>query len=115
MIEPGEIYWYDDPVSSPHPVVVLSREELNRGDRVTVAVITSSRLAVRSRLANCVAIQAGQFGMTKDCVVQGESVFNPEIAYMDVDGGAMGRLDDPTFREVIKAIGYVMDSDCEPC
>jgi len=56
-----------------HPVVVVSREELNRGKDVVAAVITSAQFTVRSGLANCVPLQAGQFGMTKDCVIQGET------------------------------------------
>lgn len=113
MIEPGGIYGYDDPRIAPHPVVVLSREDLNRGGRVVAAIITSTKFAARAALANCVALRAGQFGLTKDCVVQGESVFAASVAHLDVSS-PVGRLDDVTFREVIKAVGYVMDSDCEP-
>ena len=69
MIEQGEIYLYTDPSIPPHPVVVVSREELNRGDRVVAAIITSAKFAVRSTFANCVVLKAGQFGMTKNCVV----------------------------------------------
>ena len=31
MIRPGEIYMADFAEAGPHPVIVLSREELNRG------------------------------------------------------------------------------------
>jgi mRNA-degrading endonuclease toxin of MazEF toxin-antitoxin module len=79
MIRQGEIYFYSDPRIPLHPGVVVSREELNRGDRVVVAIVTSSRFAVRSNLPNCVPIKAGSFGLTKDCVVQGESIFNDRV------------------------------------
>jgi mRNA-degrading endonuclease toxin of MazEF toxin-antitoxin module len=114
MIEQGEIYLYSDPSIPPHPVVVVSREELNRGDRVVAAIITSAKFAVRSTLANCVVLKAGQFGMTKDCVVQAETLFNAPLLHVDLATGPIGKLDDVTLREVIKAVGYVMDSDCEP-
>jgi mRNA-degrading endonuclease toxin of MazEF toxin-antitoxin module len=114
MIEPGDIYWYSDPAIAPHRVVVVSREELNRGNKIVAAIITSQRFSVRSRLANCVVLRAGQFGVTKDCVVQAETVFNAETVHLDLAGGPIGKLDDLTLRDVIKAIGYVMDSDCEP-
>ena len=78
------------------------------------AIITSAKLAVRAGLATCIVLKAGQFGMTKDCVVQGESVFNAPIVHLDLATGPIGKLDDLTMREVIKAIGYVMDADCEP-
>jgi len=114
MIHQGEIYLYSDPQIPPHPLVVLSREELNRGDRVVAAIITSAKFAARSKLANCVVLKAGQFGLTKDCVVQGETVFNAPIRHLDLTSGLVGKLDALTLREVIKAIGYVMNSDCEP-
>jgi mRNA-degrading endonuclease toxin of MazEF toxin-antitoxin module len=113
-IEQGEIFNYSDPSIPPHPVLVLSREELNRGDRVVAAIITSAKFALRSTFANCAVLKAGQFGMTKDCVVQAETVFNAPLANLDVSAGPIGKLDDLTLREVIKAIGYVFDSDCEP-
>ncbi len=114
MIQQDEIYLYSDPRIPPHPVVVVSREELNRGDRAVAAIITSAKFAVRSKLANCVALKAGQFGMSKDCVVQGESLFNAPTLHIDLATGPIGKLDDLTLREVVRAVGYVMDSDCEP-
>jgi mRNA-degrading endonuclease toxin of MazEF toxin-antitoxin module len=77
-MEPGEIYTADFPEAGPHPVIVISREDLNRGHYAIVVVCTSSRFAVRSRLPSCVPFEAGQFGFT------------------------------------VKAIGYVIESDCEP-
>jgi mRNA-degrading endonuclease toxin of MazEF toxin-antitoxin module len=114
MIQPGEIYRADVPPGQQHRVVVVSREELNRGKYVIAALITSQKLAIRSTLANCVPLKAGQFGQTQDGVVQGESAGPIRVARLDLVGGPLARLDDSTFRDVIKAIGYVLDSDCEP-
>jgi mRNA-degrading endonuclease toxin of MazEF toxin-antitoxin module len=114
MILPGEIYLADIPPGQQHPVVVVSREELNRGDYVVAALITSQRFAVRSRLANCVPLLSGQFGMTRDCVIQGETAGPIHKDVLDLAGGPVSQLDDVTLRDVIKAIGHVMDSDCEP-
>jgi hypothetical protein len=47
-------------------------------------------------------------------VVQGESLFNAPLVNLDMASGPVGKLDDVTMREVVKAVGYVMDSDCEP-
>lgn len=52
MIRPGEIYMADFAEAGPHPVIVLSREELNRGRYALVVVCTSARFAVRSQLPN---------------------------------------------------------------
>lgn len=111
MISPGEIYRADLDVGR-HKVVVVSREELNRGDKVLVALITSKRFAVRSTLPNCVPLRAGDFGMTADCVVQCENVFPALIA--DLDAAPDAALDEATLREVVKSVGYVMEADCEP-
>ena len=59
MIRPGEIYMADFAEAGPHPVIVLSREELSRGRYALVVVCMSSRFSVRSRLPNCVPFRAG--------------------------------------------------------
>jgi mRNA-degrading endonuclease toxin of MazEF toxin-antitoxin module len=114
MIEQGQVFQADFPNVGPHPVVVISRESLNRGHYVLVAVLTSSRFAVRKSLPSCVPIHAGRFGLTADCVVQCENILSIDKARLDLDRGLLGRLDDTTIREVVKAIGHVLDSECEP-
>ncbi|WP_169978293.1 type II toxin-antitoxin system PemK/MazF family toxin [Tautonia rosea] len=114
MIRPGEVYVADFDEAGPHPVIVISRAELNRGRYVLAVVCTSARFAVRSTLPSCVALRAGQFGFTTDCVAQCENLLSIETTQLDLDSGPIGLLDDLTMRDVIKAIGYVMDSDCEP-
>ncbi len=114
MIEPGEIYIADFAEAGPHPVIVVSREELNRGWYALVVVCTSARFATRSRLPNCVPLQAGKFGFTTDCVAQCENVLSIEKTQLDLDAGPIGVLDTRALRDVIKAIGYVIESDCEP-
>lgn len=112
-MEPGEIYEADFPGVGPHPVIILSREDLNRGGQAVVVICTSARLAVRRTLPNCVPFQAGQFGFTKDCVAQCEQLLTVDQSEVPL-AGPLGKLDDLALRDVVKAIGYVMDSDCEP-
>jgi mRNA-degrading endonuclease toxin of MazEF toxin-antitoxin module len=114
MIQPGEIYVADVPPGQQHPVVVVSREDLNRGNYVVAALLTSKKFAVRSKLANCVPLRAGQFGLQQDSVVQGETAGPIRIARLDLASGPIARLDNSTFRDVIRCLGYVIDSDCEP-
>lgn len=113
MIEPGEVY-YADTDAGRRPVVVLSREELNRGNWVVVVPITSTRFAVRSRLPHCVPFRAGEFGLSKDCVAQAELVGAILTTRLDVSSGPIGMLDEVRMRDLIKAVGDVMGSDCEP-
>jgi mRNA-degrading endonuclease toxin of MazEF toxin-antitoxin module len=114
MIKPGEIYLAEFPQAGKHPVIVVSREDLNRGNYAVAVVCTSARFALRRTLPNCVPFQAGQFGFTKDCVAQCENILSIEKAQLDVPSGPLGVLDDIALRDVIKGIGYVLDSDCEP-
>lgn len=113
-MEPGEIYIADFPEAGPHPVIVVSREELNRGHYALVVVCTSSRFSVRSQLPGCVPFQSGQFGFTANCVAQCENILSVDKRQLDLNDGPIGVLDGMTLREVIKAIGYVIESDCEP-
>jgi len=114
MIRPGEIYMAEFGDAGPHPVVVVSREQLNRGHYALVVVCTSARFAVRGKLPNCVPIRAGDFGFTTDCVAQCENLLSIDKGQLDLSSGPIGKLDALTHREVIKAIGYVLESDCEP-
>ena len=114
MIRPGEIYMADFGPAGPHPVIVVSREELNRGRYALAVVCTSARFAVRSKLSNCVPFQAGNFGFTADCVAQCENIFSIDQAHIDLATGRIGTLDDSTFQKVVRSIGYVIKSDCKP-
>jgi mRNA-degrading endonuclease toxin of MazEF toxin-antitoxin module len=114
VIEPGEIYVADFAEAGPHPVIVISREELNRGNYALVVVCTSARFATRSRLPNCVPFQAGRFGFTANCVAQCENVLSIDKTQLDLDAGPISVLDAKALRDVIKAVGYVIESDCEP-
>jgi mRNA-degrading endonuclease toxin of MazEF toxin-antitoxin module len=93
---------------------VVSHEDLNRGSYVVAVVITSAKFAIRSKLPNCVPLLAGQFGLTKDCVAQGETISAIPTTQLHAANGPLGKLDDVTLRELIKALGNVIESDCEP-
>ena len=111
MIRPGEIYLADFEEMEPHPVVVVSREELNRGNWVAVVLITSKRFEERSKLPHCVPFRAGEFGLSLDCVAQAESLFSIRCEEL---GERLGMLDDERWRDLVKAVGNMMGSDCEP-
>ena len=113
MIQPGEIYMADFGPAGPHPVIVVSRETLNRGRYVLVVACTSARFAVRRRLANCVPFQAGEFGFSLDCVAQCENMLSIDQAQLDLVAGPMGVLDTEALQKLIKAIGFVIRSECE--
>jgi mRNA-degrading endonuclease toxin of MazEF toxin-antitoxin module len=90
VIRPGEVYLADFDQAGPHPVIVVSREELNRGRYALVVVCTSARFATRRTLPNCVPFQAGQFGFTTNCVAQCENILSIEVAQLDLAAGRSG-------------------------
>jgi len=113
-LRPGEIYWANLVDGGRRPIVIVSREELNRGRSVVGVGVTSSRLEVRRRLPNCVPFHAGKFGLTKDCVVQAESIAVFDLAHLDLESGPLGILDAQAMRDLTRAVGYMMDAECEP-
>ena len=52
--------------------------------------------------------------MPSDCVAQCEAIYALEKQEIDIASGTIGRLDAARLRDVIKAVGDVIDSDCEP-
>lgn len=113
MISPGEIFFATVNGGS-RPVIVVSRESFNRGGFVSVVPCTTKHLQRRRSRPNCVALMAGQFGLAQDCVAQCELIAAIDKNSLDVGNGPLGTVDDTTFRSIIKAIGHVLDSDCEP-
>jgi mRNA-degrading endonuclease toxin of MazEF toxin-antitoxin module len=93
---------------------VVSREALNRGRYALVVACTSARFNSRSKLPICVPFRAGQFGFSFDCVAQCENILSVEKSQLDLGAGPLGPLDAAASREVVMAIGYLIESDCEP-
>lgn len=113
MIRPGEIYRVDTDAGW-RPAVIVSREELNRGQWVVAVLVTSAHFPTRSTLPHCVPFRAGEFGLTRDCVAQAETVTFLESSALDLATGALGVLDEARIRDLVRAVGNMMGSDCEP-
>src|SRR5262249_59176056 len=113
LMSPGEIYWADLAVGR-RPIIVVSREDLNRGNYVVAVLCTTAHFAIRSTLPNCVPFRAGEFGLPQDCVAQGQAITFVDKHDIDTAAGVLGVLDAARLREVIHALGHVLDLDCEP-
>ena len=113
-MRPGEVYRALDDSGKPRRFIVVSREELNRGDYVLVVPVTGANFETRRSLRNCVPLHAGQFGFTKDCVAQAELTISIDKTLLMIGAGPVGKLDDEAMRALIRAIGYVIESQCEP-
>lgn len=104
MIEQGTIYHADLYEAGRRPVLVVSRESLNRGRYVTIVAFTTARLSERRSLPNCVHFRAGEFGLTADCVAQCETIASIHLDQLDFGNGPIGKLDDMTLHNVVQAI-----------
>jgi len=111
---PGELYLAFGGGDKYRPVLIVSREELNRGKYVVVVPFTSQHFETRSTLPNCVAFYTGDYGLDKDCVIQAEAITIMHKDDIDIDKGLIGAVDFEKMREVTKAIGYVISAECEP-
>ncbi len=112
-MKPGEVYWANLAVGR-RPIIIVSREDLNRGTYVVAVLCTTMNFPQRSGLPNCVPFQAGEFGLPKDCVAQCEAITFVNKTDIDLAMGLIGLLDETRLREVIRAIGHVLEADCEP-
>ena len=112
-VRQGEVYYADIGAEEDHPVIVVSRESLNRGDFVLVVPVTSKRVEERRYYPNCVAFRAGQFGFRMNCVARAERMALLEKSSLDSERGCQGRLNGGALRDLNKAIGNVICADCE--
>lgn len=110
----GEIYWALTPDSKKRPVVVVSRDDLNRGGYVVCVQITSAHLERRRKLPHCVPFRAVEFGLDRNRVAQAEAVTFLERDDLDTSTGPIGILDSERLCALVRALGHVIDSDCEP-
>ena len=112
MIRQGEIYMIDFVAAFRRPGVVVSHDRFNNGHSVLVVPITSAGVERRSRYSNCVPLPAGRHGLRLDSVATAENTTLVETGVLI--GPPIGRLPAEVVREVVKAIGVVLDADCEP-
>jgi mRNA-degrading endonuclease toxin of MazEF toxin-antitoxin module len=113
-MRPGEIYHFRLDNGHLKRGIVVSCEQFNRGNWVTVVPLTSQRLEHRLTLTHNVLFRAGEFGCTEDCVVKAEDVSRIRKADIDVRSGKLADLDDDVMRSVIVALGEVFGADCQP-
>ena len=113
-MKPGEIYQADLYEAGIRPILIVSRESLNRGGYAVAVPLTSAHFERRRRLPNCVPFNSGQFGLTKDCVAQCEAVLTIDQSQIDHTQGPLGEVDETAMRNIILAIGFVIESECEP-
>lgn len=111
---PGDVYWAELDGAGRHFAIVVSRERFNEGGYAMVVPVTSERFEQRSQLRNCVPFRAGEACFKSNCVAQAENLTMIETALLDTRLGPVARLRDDRMRDVIRAIGFVIEAECEP-
>lgn len=111
-MKPGDIHFAIDVAGNRRPIIILSRPELNRGNYVVAVPITSSRFEERRHFSNCVPFLAGEYGLSVNCVAQGEQV--APFLVRDIDPNSVATLSEDRFRTLVHAMGFVMNATCEP-
>ncbi|HEX5443214.1 MAG TPA: type II toxin-antitoxin system PemK/MazF family toxin [Pirellulales bacterium] len=97
-----------DSEDKQRPVVIVSRDDLNRGHRVVAMPCYSQQLEKRSRLKYCVLLRAGDGNLDKDCVVKADEISYLEKTELDLARGAVGRLKPETMAQIMAALRYVV-------
>lgn len=85
------------------PLLIVSRDELNKGDTVLAVPFYSQQLEKRRKYKNCVFFAAGEFNLHKDCVAKCD-----EIAVYDrlELGDKIGRIDAAKMELIVDAVRY---------
>ena len=105
-VVPGEIYLADIFERSTRPVIVVSREQLNRGGLFLVAPVTSSRVGERRRYANYVFLPVGAGGVRDDSVAVTHLV-QPVRSEMLRD--KWGQISESLMQQVLVGIAWSID------
>ncbi|HEX7380253.1 MAG TPA: type II toxin-antitoxin system PemK/MazF family toxin [Pirellulales bacterium] len=111
-MERGQVFLLNpDADGKQRPMVVVSRDELNRGHSVIVMPCYSQQLDKRSKLRYCVFLEAGEGGLDKDCVVKADEIATLDKTRFDATRGALGRLKPKRMAEIAAALRYVVRDD----
>ena len=88
-----------------HRALIVSSNEYNQSNHLLIILFTSQKQE-QKQLPSWVSFPpSAEFGLTKNCVAQGESLTRCPPRYL---GERLGRINDDKLGEVIEAIGYAM-------
>ena len=88
------------------PVVVVSNDLLNGGDRVLVVPFYSQQVEKRKQQPWCVHFQAGDGGLEKECVAKTDELGMIDKLNLDLVNGFIGRFDDVQLQRVLDGIKW---------
>ena len=110
-VQRADVFYAPFGEGKPRPVVVVSRDDLNRGDYVVVVPFTTQKLDNRGGLQSCVLFRAGESGLARDCVAKTDEITFVSITELDWKRGRVGRVLAPRMNEIVRAIRYMIRDD----
>jgi mRNA-degrading endonuclease toxin of MazEF toxin-antitoxin module len=127
-VQRGQVFWQrerrsgglEDDGESPgevpddgkrRPLLVVSRDDLNRGNAVQVVPFYSQQLDKRRKQKSCVFFAAGEAGLPKDCVAKCDEMGSIDKIHLDFSEGQLGRVEAPKMKQVVDAIRYCIRDD----
>ena len=107
----GSVWRVDIPadVKRGRPVVVVSREDMNRGSDVLIIPTYTSNLSAKRGKPSYVFLPRGTGGLPEDCVAQAAHIHMVEVSELRDE---MGVLDIRYMGEIVRALGWMMQADC---
>lgn len=87
------------------PLLIVSRDDLNRGQSVLVVPFYSQQLDKRREFKSCVFFNAGESGLDKDCVAKCDEVGVFDRLEL---GGKIGRASADKMEAIVEAIRWVI-------
>jgi mRNA-degrading endonuclease toxin of MazEF toxin-antitoxin module len=108
----SDLYWIpleiEEDGDKERPIVIVSRDELNRGDRVLVVPFYSQQLEKRAKQKWCALFKAGESGLKKDCVAKGDEIQLIDPMEILWARGKLGRFNAEQMARVILAVRHAM-------
>ena len=105
-VSPGDVYLTDIFEGGTRPVIVVSREQLNRGGLYLIVPVTSSRVGERRRYANYVFLPAGAGGVRDDSVAVTHLV---QPVRLEMLRDKWGQISESLMQQVLVGIAWSID------
>ncbi len=109
----GSVWRMDIPGDAKpgRPVIVISRNEMNRGNDALIIPTYTSNLGAKRGKPSYVFLPRGVGGLSEDCVAQTAQVQLVEASELRDEMGVLGP---DHMSQIIRALGWVMEADCRP-
>ncbi len=96
------------------PVLVVSRDALNRGHSLLVVPFYSQQLDQRSTLPWCSLFQIGEGGLDRKCVAKADELSRIDKLLVDLAAGPIGQFNPAQMGRVVEAMLWALQLDRDP-